>query len=401
MASSTPTPSRHEGLAEFALAIGGLAIGTGEFATMGLLPDIAQGIDVSEPVAGHAISAYALGVVIGAPAFALLGARMPRRLLLILLMVLFAAGNLLSATMNSYLPLLAMRFISGLPHGAYFGVASLVAASIVPHDKRATAVGRVMLGLSIANIIGVPLSTWLGQWLGWRSLFVLVGVLAIITFISIRIWVPNVPVERFANIRNELTAFKNRQLGLTLLAAAIGFGGMFAFYTYITSTLTQVTHLQESTVPWLLCMFGIGNVAGNIVGGACADRSLNGTIIGGFLWSAILLALYTIAVDAAWSAFIIIFLIGTTVGIVPAMQTRLMDIGKKAQTISAALNHSAFNIGNANGAWLGGLAISAGFGYSSTGLVGSALALCGLIVMLIAFALERRPGTSTACSEAD
>lgn len=378
------------GLAEFSLAVGGLAIGTGEFAAMGILPNLAQGIGVDIPTAGHTISAYALGVVVGAPLFAILGARMPRRMLLVLLMAIFAFGNLLSAAMSQYLPLIAARFVAGLPHGAYFGVASLVAASIVPHSQRASAVGRVMLGLSTANVIGVPLATWAGQWLGWRSLFVIVGALAVLTAVMVRLFVPRVAVAEGASVRNELSAFKEGQIWLTLLAASVGFGGIFAVYSYITPTLTEVTSIQESTVPWLLSLFGLGNIAGNIFGGKLADRSLKGTILGSFIWSAVALGLFVFAAKALWSAALLVFCIGCSVAVVPAMQTRLMDVGKKAQTLSAALNHSAFNIGNANGAWLGGLAISAGLGWTATGWVGALLALGGLLVIWLAFAIEKR-----------
>ncbi|EKE74874.1 MFS transporter [Gallaecimonas xiamenensis] len=389
MSQAQSTQVTSTGLGEFSLAIGGLAIGTGEFAAMGILPNLAQGIGVDIPTAGHTISAYALGVVVGAPAFALLCARLPRRLLLVMLMAVFALGNLLSATMDSYLPLMAARFVSGLPHGAYFGVAALVAAAIVPHHQRASAVGRVMLGLSVANVIGVPLATWVGQWLGWRSLFVIVGALALITALAVQRFVPQVPVAADAGLRNELTAFKEGQIWLTLLAASIGFGGMFAVYSYITPTLTQVTGLSQGSVPWLLSIFGLGNIAGSLVGGKCADKSLKGTILGAFIWSALALGLFVFAAHALWSTVLLVFFIGCGVAVVPAMQTRLMDVGKKAQTLSAALNHSAFNIANANGAWLGGLAISAGLGWTATGWVGALLAAGGLLVMLLAFALDK------------
>ncbi|WP_115717670.1 MFS transporter [Gallaecimonas mangrovi] len=389
MASSHPK-AKHESLAELALAIGGLAIGTGEFAAMSLLPEMAHGTHVDIPTAGHFISSYALGVVVGAPLFAILGTRVPRRLMLLILMVLFAAGNFLSVAVSSYWPLMVARFISGLPHGAYFGVAALVAAALVDHDKRATAVGRVMLGLSVANVIGVPLATWMGQALGWRSLFISVGGLAILTVILVRSFVPKVPTDEDASIKNELTAFTNLQLWLTLLAAAIGFGGMFAVYSYISPLLTHVTGVSEAAIPWILTVFGIGNIAGTVIGGKAADKAIRTTILVSFLVSGTAAGLFVFGAHALWSALVLLFFVGCTQALAPSIQTHLMDIGKKAQTLAAALNQSAFNVANANGAWLGGLAISANLGWTSPGWVGALLAFGGFVVMGLSFLLEKR-----------
>jgi DHA1 family inner membrane transport protein len=376
--------------AEFSLALGGLALGTGEFASMGLLPYVAASVHASIPAMGHMISAYALGVVIGAPLITVLAARAPRRLMLIVLMAVFALGNLASALAPTYGLMLAARFAAGLPHGAYFGVASLVAASLAPPNRRAQAVGRVMLGLSVANVVGVPLATSLGQVLGWRVAFGVVAGLGALTALMVRLRVPQAEVHDGASIRRELSAFGRPQLWLTLGVASIGFGGMFAVYSYITPTLTLVTHLPAGAVPLLLSLTGVGMIGGSLVGGWLADRSLAKTIIGCMLWSAVILGAFTLACHNVWAVTADMFLMGGGIAVVPALQTRLMDVAGEAQTVAAALNHSAFNMANALGAWLGGIGIAAGLGWGSTGLIGAALALAGLALLLVSLGLERR-----------
>jgi DHA1 family inner membrane transport protein len=377
--------------AEFALALGGFALGTGEFASMGLLPNVARDIGVSIPVAGHMISAYALGVVFGAPAIAASFARAPRRAMLIGLMIVFALGNVASAAANSYGSVVAARFIAGLPHGAYFGIASLVAASLVPPNKRAQAVARMMLGLSIANVIGVPFATWIGQAAGWRAAFIVVGILGALTAILVRICFRPIPLIAGASSLRELSAFARPQVWLTLGIAAIGFGGMFAVYSYITPTLTQVTGTAESTVPILLAVVGAGMVAGSLFGGWLADRGVLRAI-------GILLILDMVVLGAFWftahnltAITVNMFMIGFAgLSIGPALQTRLMDVAGDAQTLAAALNHSAFNTANALGAWLGGVSIAAGLGWTSTGPIGALLAAAGFGVFLMSRALEQR-----------
>ena len=376
-------------LAELALGVGGLALGTGEFASMGLLPYVAGSVHAPIPTMGHMISAYALGVVVGAPTITILLARTPRRALLIGLMAVFALGNLLSALAPSYATVVAARFLSGLPHGAYFGVASLVAASLAGPEHRARAVGRVMLGLSVANVVGVPLATGLGQTLGWRAAFLVVAGLGALTALLVRLFVPVTPVLEGAGARRELGAFLRPQVWLTLAVAAVGFGGMFAVYSYITPTLTQVTGLPAAAVPFLLAVVGLGMIAGSLVGGWLADRALTGTIFGVLLWNALVLAAFILASHNAVAVTIDLFLLGGGIAVVPALQTRLMDVSGDAQTVAAALNHSAFNIANALGAWLGGVAIAAGLGWASTGAVGAALAVGGFVLLLVAVALER------------
>ncbi|WP_020178015.1 MFS transporter [Methylopila sp. M107] len=377
-------------IAQIALGMGGLAIGTGEFASMGVLPQVADSVGKSIPVTGHMISAYALGVTVGAPVIAIAMARAPRRALLIGLMLFYLAGNALSALAPDYLSVVAARFIAGLPHGAYFGVAMLFAASMVPLNKRAQAVGNVLLGLSIANVVGVPLATWLGQAFGWRTTFVAVAALSALTAILIRLATPEVRPSSEASPMRELGALKKPQVWLTLGVAAVGFGGIFAVYSYITPTLTNVAGMPLGMVPAMLSVLGLGMIAGNIAGGWLADRALKATMVGCLIWSAAVLGLFTIASANPWAAGVNLFLIGGCIAMGPALQTRLMDVAGDAQTLAAALNHSAFNVANALGAWLGGVAIAAGYGWTSPGWVGLVLALGGLVILLVSLGLDRR-----------
>lgn len=373
---------------QFALAVGGLAIGAGEFAAMGILPAIATDFGVTIPEAGHLISAYALGVVIGAPAIAITLARAPRRALLLWLMAAFLAGNLLSALAPTYLSAVAARFLAGLPHGAYFGVAMLFAASMVPPHRRAQAVGGVLLGLSVANVVGVPLATWLGQAFGWRTTFIAVAGLAALTMLLVRMLTPETPAAEGASPRRELGALRRPQVWLTLGVAAVGFGGVFAVYSYVTPTLTEVTGLPLAAAPAMLSVIGLGMIAGNIAGGWLSDRALKATMVGCLVWSGVVLGAFALTAANPWAAGINLFLIGGTIAIGPALQTRLMDVAGDAQTLAAALNHSAFNVANALGAWLGGLAIAAGFGWTSPGVVGAMLAAGGLAILLVSLGLE-------------
>lgn len=373
-----------------ALGVGGFAIGTGEFVIMGLLPEVATSLGVSIPEAGHVISAYALGVVIGAPVLAVLAADWPRRRLLMALMALFALGNFASAMAPGYLSLNLLRFIAGLPHGTYFGVAALVAASLAPPDKRASAVGLVMSGLTSATLFGVPLAAWLGQHLGWRAAFVLVGAIAALACILVWRNVPDIPASHGASPWRELSALARPQVWLTLGIGAIGFGGMFAVFSYIKPTLTEVTGLSIDAVPMVLALFGCGMVVGNLIGSRLADRSLMRTIAGLMVWDALVLVAIVFTAPHVVAMSVNVFLVGTIVAIAPALQIRLMDVAGDAQTLAAALNHSAFNMANALGAWLGGVAISAGLGWTSTGWVGALLALAGMAVFGASLWQERR-----------
>lgn len=372
------------GLVLFALAMGGFAIGTTEFAAMSLLPFFSAGLGIDEPTAGHVISAYALGVVIGAPIIAVLAAKVTRRTLLIALMAVFAIANLMSALAPSYGWMLAFRFLSGLPHGAYFGVAALVAASLSPPNRRAQSVARVMLGLTVATILGVPAANWAGQALGWRWGFGIVAALALLTVLLVWLHAPRDRLQPGASPLRELGALKRRQVWLTLGIGAIGFGGLFAVYTYVASTLMEVTQVQPQMVPLVLCIFGLGLTAGTLFCGWAADRAPMPAIGGVLLWSAASLALFPFAAGNIWAVSVVVFMIGCGGGLGTILQTRLMDVAEDAQTLAAALNHSAFNTANALGPWLGGMAVAAGFGWTSTGWVGVALALGGVLIWIVA-----------------
>lgn len=374
-----------------ALALGGFGIGTTEFVAMGLLPEMATGLGVSEPTAGHVISAYALGVVVGAPLIAALTARIPRRTLLIALMIAFTVGNAASVFAPSYTTLMLARFVAGLPHGAYFGVAALVAAHLAEPGKRAKAVAMVMMGLSVANVVGVPAAAWLGQTVGWRSAFALVAVIGVVTVASLLVWIPRLDAMPITNPITELKALGRIQVWMTLIVGMVGFGGMFAVYTYISTTLTDVSGLGASFVPLALMLYGLGMVAGNFVGGYLADRALMKGLFVSMASLAIILAIFVLAVRNPYTALLFVFLIGLAgASMVPGLQTRLMDVAEDAQTLAASLNHAALNIANAFGAWIGGVVIAAGFGYTAPAAVGSLLAVAGLGVLAVAVILQRR-----------
>jgi len=377
--------------AVLALAMGGFAIGTTEFMAMGLLPQVADGVGVSIPQAGHLISAYALGVVIGAPVLAFLGARLPRRGLLVALMTAYAVANALSALAGSYGLLLASRFLCGVPHGAFFGVASLVAASLAPRGREGRAVATVMIGLSVANVAGVPVATWLGQAVGWRAAFWVAAGLAVVTTFLVLAFLPACPGDVDATGRRELRLFADPQAWLTLLAGAIGFGGMFALYSYIAEVVTKVGGLGEGAVPVFLLAFGLGMVAGTWVAGSLADWSVFRSLLGSSLAMALLLLLYAALVPFGWWALIPAFLVAVASSVlVVNLQLRLMSVAGDSQTLGAAMNHSSLNIGNALGAWLGGLVIASGWGYRAPALVGVGLAVAGLGVLMLSALVSRR-----------
>ncbi|MGO8019460.1 MFS transporter [Rhizobium leguminosarum] len=383
-------------LVQLALACGGFGIGTGEFAIMGLLPNVAETFSVTTPQAGYVISAYALGVVVGAPVIAVLAAKMARRTLLLTLMLIFAAGNISSAMAPTFESFTLLRFVSGLPHGAYFGVAALVAASMVPAHRRARAVGRVMLGLTVATLLGTPLTTYFGQSLDWQVAFFSVGVLGLMTVALIWFYVPKDRVSAEAGFLRELGAFRRPQVWLTLGIAAVGYGGMFAMFSYIASTTTEVAMLPETAVPIMLVLFGVGMNAGNFIGSWLADKSLLGTIGGSLIYNIVVLTTFSLTAANPYLLGLSVFLVGCGFAAGPALQTRLMDVAADAQTLAAASNHSAFNIANAIGAWLGGLVIAGGYGFAATGYVGAALSFLGLFVFAASLRLERRDRSAQA-----
>lgn len=387
-----PVPPHGLAWALFALAIGGLGIGTGEFVPMGLLPDVADGINASVTTTGHVISAYALGVVVGAPLLGVLGSKTPRRKLLLMLMTAYVAANLLSAVAPTYEALLAARFLSGLPHGAFFGVASLAAAALVPLHRRAWAITMVMLGLSVANLLVVPLATAMGHAVGWRSVFVAVAAIGVLTIGSIARFVPSTPVVSGASMRGELGALRDPKVLLTLSVGAIGFGGMFAVYSYIAPTLTERTGVDESLVPLYLFFWGAGMVVGNLVGGRLIDRALLPTLAGGLAAFAVALGLFSFASLNPYTAAVGVFVLGNVLLLGPALQTRLMDVAGDAQTLAATMNHASFNTANALGPWLAGIAYTATGSWASPAWVGVGLAVGGLLLLGISLQVPSRAG---------
>ncbi len=386
-----PRTSSHVGWAMFALAMGGFAIGTAEFVSMGLLPEIAAGVGVSIPKAGHLISAYALGVVVGAPLIAVFGARLPRRALLIMLMAAFTLGNGVSALAQGYGQLFWARFVAGLPHGAFFGVAALVAAALVAPHRRGRAVSMVMLGIPVATVAGVPAATWLGQNLGWRMAYGLVTVLALVTILLVVALVPSSPRNPHATGRRELRAFASAQVWLTLAVGAVGFGGMFAMYTYIAPIVTDVTGLSKATIPFFLLSFGLGAIAGTMVGGRLADWSVLRSLVASSVAMGLSLAAFTVAASYVVPALVMVFLIAAVGSVlVVNLQLRLMQVAGDAQTLGAAMNHASLNAANALGAWLGGLVIAAGWGLSAPSWVGAGLSAAGLVVLGVSVLLHRR-----------
>jgi DHA1 family inner membrane transport protein len=368
-----------------ALATGGFAIGTTEFATMSLLPYMARGLHIDEPKAGHVISAYALGVVVGAPLLAVLSARLPRRKLLLLLMGVFTLGNGLSALAPSYGWMLGFRFLSGLPHGAFFGTGALVAASLVPVEKRTAAVTKMMVGLTLATVLGVPLANVLGQEAGWRWGFGVVAGLGLATLALLGLFAPRGGAGAGASPLRELGALRLPQVWLTLGVGAIGFGGLFCVYSYLASTLLDVTHAPPHAIPVVLFVFGTGMFLGNLLVPYAADRTLMPTAGAILLVMVVALLVYPLAAFNIWLIGADVFVIGTGVALGAVLQIRLMDVAGEAQSLAASLNHSAFNTANALGPWLGGLVIHAGWGWTSTGPVGAALAGGGLLIWLFAW----------------
>ncbi|AYN10712.1 MFS transporter [Pseudomonas plecoglossicida] len=380
-----PLPSKHTvAKMEAAMALGSFAIGTGEFAIMGLMPDIASNLQLSEPQVGHAISAYALGVMVGAPTLAILGAKLLRKHMLLLLMLLYAVGNLATAFAPSFGGLVTFRFISGLPHGAYFGIAAVVASSMVAKDQRAGAVARVMMGLTLAMLLGNPVATFLGQYFGWRSAFVLVGAIALCTIALVWRFVPQRHDETRSDPRKELQAFALPQVWMALAIASIGFAGMFCVFSYLAPTMLHVTQVSPQWIPFGLAAFGVGGIVGNIAGGKLFDRLQFRAVGLVLMWSVAVLLFFTFAAQALWSLLLGIGLVGTMIALAAPLQIRLMDIAHEAPSLAAASNHAAFNLANALGPWLGGMAITAGMGWTSTGYIGAATALVGLGIYLVA-----------------
>ncbi|MEU6888094.1 MFS transporter [Streptomyces viridosporus] len=377
-------------LALLALAVVAFGLGTTEFATMGLLPQIADGVGVSVPDAGNLVSAYALGVVVGAPLLTGIGARVPHKRLLLLLSGLFVVGNVASALAPGFGLLFGARFLTGLPHGALFGVGAVVASRLVAPERAARAVSRMFLGLTVANIVGVPAGTALGQQLGWRSAYLAIAVIGLVALAALALFVPHQPRGRQSGIRHELRAMGNRQVAIGLAVAVVGFGGFFAVYSYLVPILTEVTGLSGSSTTLVLALYGVGMTLGTLVAGPLTDRALRPTLYAGLALLAAALVTFSFTVHSTVPALVTITFIGALGSFITTpVQMLLMAKAKDAPTMAAASNHSAFNLANAGGAWLGGLALSAGWGWTSPALVGAALALAGLGLALTGGLLNR------------
>ena len=367
-----------------ALALGTFVLGTTEFASMTLVPYIAADLGVDVAHVSYAISAYALGVVVGSPIIMVLAVRVRRRTLLIVLATMMAIANGLSAFSPSLSWLVFFRFLSGLPHGAYFGVAMLLAASLVPPEMKARAVSRVIIGLTLATIIGVPLATWMGQTIGWRAGIGLVAVLACITAVMIYLFAPNVAIAQGVSRKKELQTLKNREVWLTLGIAAIGFGGIFCVYTYLAETLIQVTKAPPMYIPIMMAVFGIGATVGTLVCGWAADKSAMKAAFWSLMLSTVVLAMYPNFADNYWALIPIVFFIGCGIGLAGILQARLMDVAPDGQAMTGALVQCAFNLANAIGPWVGSLVILSGHGIAATGYAASLLSMGGIVMWIFA-----------------
>ncbi|MEU9677676.1 MULTISPECIES: MFS transporter [Streptomyces] len=383
-------------LALLALAVSAFGIGTTEFVMMGLLPNVADDLGTSVPTAGYLVSAYAIGVVLGAPLLTGLGSRVPRKKMLLLLMALFTVGNLASALAPDFGWLVAGRFLAGLPHGAFFGVGAVVAARLVPEGRRARAVATMFLGLTVANIVGVPAATLLGQHLGWRATFLVVAAIGLAAMAALARLVPRIPVEAHQDVRRELRALGNRQVLLGLLTAVFGFAGVFAVYSYLSAMTTKAMGFGESSVTLVLALFGIGMTLGALAAGPLTDRALRPTLYGSLGALAVVLVAFPFTVHVQWAALVMVVLLGA-VGFMTTtpLQMLVMNKAKDAPTLASASNHSAFNLANAGGAWLGGVAIAAGWGWTSPALVGAVLAVAGLAIAATAGFLDRGEGKAS------
>ncbi|MER8182995.1 MFS transporter [Kitasatospora sp. NPDC094015] len=380
-------------LALLALTIGAFGIGTTEFVIMGLLPDVAASYGVSIPTAGLLTTGYALGVVVGAPLLAVIGSRFSRKRMLMALMGLFVAGNLVSALAPTFAVMLTGRVIASLAHGAFFGIGSIVAARLVAPQKQAGAIALMFTGLTVANVVGVPLGTMIGQQAGWRITFALVAGLGVLGLLGVAALIPQdePPRRGEARIRRELAAFRNVQVILAMAMTVLGFGGVFAAITYIAPMMTEAAGYADGSVTWLLVLFGLGMVAGNLVGGRYADRRLMPLLFVALGSLAVVLALFAFTAHSKPLAAVTIPLIGAFgFATVPPLQKRVLDQTADAPTLASAVNIGAFNLGNALAAWLGGLVLTAGFGATAPNWVGALLAASALVLAVVAVTLERR-----------
>ena len=386
-----------------ALSIGAFGIGLTEFVIMGLLPEVAADFAVSEASAGWLISGYALSVVVGALLLTAATTRLPRKRVLLGLLVLFIVGNALSAVAGDYGTMMAGRIIAALCHGAFFGIGSVVATGLVAAARQARAVAIMFTGLTAANVLGVPFGTFLGQQAGWRATFWAISAIGVLALIGIAVLVPADSRDQQApSLRRELAAFRNGQVWLSLIVTVLAYGGMFGAFTYIAYTLTDVSGFAASAVPWLLVLFGVGLFAGNALGGRLADRGIDRTLIA-FIAAllAVLVLFALLAADAAAAAVALFLMGGFGFGTVPGLQARIMRYAAHAPTLASGANIGAFNVGNALGAWAGGLGISAGLGYTSPLWIGALITVPALVVMVGAARAARRPAASGSVPEAE
>ncbi|MFI6433290.1 MFS transporter [Rhodococcus oryzae] len=382
----------------FALAMGGFGIGLTEFVIMGLLPEVAADFGVSESVAGYLISGYALSVAIGAIALTAAVGRFDRKRVLMSLMVLFIVGNLLSAVAPTYEVLMAGRIVAALCHGAFFGIGAVVAADLVAPGKRAGAIATMFAGLTIANVLGVPFGTLLGQQFGWRSTFWAITAIGVVALAGIAALVPSVSrsdAAVSAGLGSELRAFRSPQVWFSIAITVLGFGGMFGAFTYIAFTLTEVSGFASTTVPWLLILFGAGLFVGNYVGGKAADRALTASLVTLLAGLTVVLIVFALTAQSKTMTVVSLILMGAFgFATVPGFQMRIMNYAAQAPTMASGANIAAFNVGNALGAWLGGVAIAAGFGFVSPIWIGAAVTAAGLGVLLIATRVDRGAGVA-------
>jgi MFS transporter, DHA1 family, inner membrane transport protein len=374
-----------------ALAIGAFGIGTTEFVIMGLLPEVATTFGVSIPTAGLLISGYALGVAVGAPTLTAAGSRWSRKKLLLGLLVLFIAGNVISAIAPTYGLMMAGRLVAALCHGAFFGVGAVVAASLVAPAKQASAIAMMFTGLTVANVLGVPLGTALGHEFGWRSTFWAVAALGVIAFGCVFALVPRIAPDKNTDLRRELSVFRRPQVWLALLTTSLAWAGIFASFTYITPMMTGVAGFTSGMVTWLLVLFGVGLVAGNLIGGKAADRRLMPSLYASLIALAAVLLVFVGTAHGQIPAAITIVVFGAA-GFATAapLQARVMNKAEGAPALASAANIGAFNLGNAFGAWLGGLAIDGGLGYTAPNWIGAILAAAALGVALFSGTLDRK-----------
>ncbi|CAM3746497.1 MFS transporter [Mucilaginibacter galii] len=387
----------------FPLLLGGLGIGTTEFVMMGLLPDIAKNLHISIPTAGHLISAYALGVVVGAPLLVMMTSNYPPKKVLLALMAIFTLFNTVSAFAPSHITLLIARFFAGLPHGAFFGVGAVVASRLAEKGKQAQAISMMFAGLTIANLAIVPLGTWVGHHFLWRYTFGIVAFIGLITLFFLTIWMPTLPVIRSGNARSELQMFKSAEVWLVILITAIGTGGLFAWISYIAPLMTEVSHFSAGSVSWILILAGFGMVVGNIIGGRLADKFKPSVACAWLLvaMAVTLLGIYLFSGNQVISLLFTFIAGALSIALASPIQILMINTAKGAEMLGAAITQAAFNVGNALGAFFGGLPIAAGLGYASPSLVGMLMAIIGVLFAFVLVKKQARVNTHVQVALAD